>query len=86
VNGILVPTGENLTQVQDRVLGNATSAPLFDAIPGYAVHGIRGGYQITENSNLYLDFGNISDKTHRGVSWGIDGSGRSVTVRYRYQF
>jgi hemoglobin/transferrin/lactoferrin receptor protein len=85
-SGILIPTGETVTQVQDRVLGSAAAAPMFTAIPGYAVHGIRGGYQLSERSNIYLDFGNILDKGHRGVSWGIDGAGRSLTIRYRYQF
>jgi outer membrane receptor protein involved in Fe transport len=84
--GILLPTGETLAQVQNRVLGPATSAPLFTAIPGYALHGVRAGIQLSERSHLYLDFSNIFDKSHRGVSWGLDGAGRSMTVRYRYQF
>ena len=85
-NGVLLPTGESLTQAQDRVLGTAASAPMFTAIPGYTVHGIRAGYQIGERSNLLVDFSNILDKSYRGVSWGIDGAGRSFTVRYQYGF
>jgi hemoglobin/transferrin/lactoferrin receptor protein len=84
--GVLLPTGETLAQVQSRVLGAASSAPMFTAIPGYAVHGVRAGYQLAETSRLYLDFGNIFDQRYRGVSWGIDGAGRSITVRYWYQF
>ncbi len=84
--GILLATGETLAQVQTRVLGAASSAPMFTAIPGYAVHGIRAGYQFAEHSSVYADLGNVFDKSHRGVSWGIDGAGRSLTVRYRYQF
>ncbi len=85
-NGVLLSTGETLSQVQNRVLGPLSSAPMFTAIPGYVIHGVRGGRQLSERSSLFVDFGNILDKSHRGVSWGIDGAGRSVTVRYRYQF
>jgi hemoglobin/transferrin/lactoferrin receptor protein len=84
--GVLLSTGETLAQVQTRVLGAASSAPMFTAIPGYAIHGIRVGYQLAERSSVYADISNIFDQSHRGVSWGIDGAGRSITVRYRYQF
>jgi hemoglobin/transferrin/lactoferrin receptor protein len=85
-NGVLLPTGETLAQVQSRVLGDAASLPMFTAIPGYAVFGIRAGYQVTERSELYLDFSNLLDKSHRGVSWGIDGAGRAITLRYCFRF
>jgi hemoglobin/transferrin/lactoferrin receptor protein len=85
-NGILLPTNETLTQVQNRVLGTANSAPMFTAIPGYALCGIRGGLRITERSSVAMDFSNMFDKNYRGISWGIDGLGRSVSLQYRYQF
>ncbi|MBS1858772.1 MAG: TonB-dependent receptor [Acidobacteria bacterium] len=84
--GVLLPTGETLAQVQNRVLGSASSAPMFLAIPGYAIHGVRSGYQLSERSSVYADCGNIFDKSYRGVSWGVDGTGFSLAVRYRYQF
>lgn len=85
--GILIPTGETLTQVQDRVLGiGVDSAPLFRAIPGYGLMNVRGGIRLTETQELSVDFENIGDKSHRSPGWGIDGPGRSVTVRYRVQF
>ena len=41
---ILIATGETLAQIQDRVLGvGVNSAPLFTAVPGYAVFGVRFG-------------------------------------------
>jgi hemoglobin/transferrin/lactoferrin receptor protein len=86
VNGVLVPTGETLGQVQDRVLGTANAAPLFTAIPGYALFGVRGGFQVSERSNVLVDFSNMLDQGHRGVSWGVDGAGRSCAVRYRHSF
>jgi len=53
----------------------ALSSRLCDAVYG----GRRG-------SRLFVDFENIFDKSYRGISWGIDGAGRGVTLRYRYEF
>lgn len=83
---VLLPTGETLPEVQARVLGTADSAPLFRAIPGYGLVGLRGGFRIDERSDVFVDFENIGDKSYRGLSWGLDGPGRGVAVNYRYQF
>lgn len=94
----LIVTGETLAQVQNRVLplgatiggvaivNNATAAPLFTAVPGYGLIGVRGAVRFGERSELFLDFENIADKQYRGISWGIDGAGRGVTLRYRYRY
>jgi hemoglobin/transferrin/lactoferrin receptor protein len=96
--GILVPTGETLAQVQNRLLplGSTingvfiadanSSVPLYTALPGYGLIGVRGAYQFDDHSEIFVDFENIADKYYRGISWGIDGAGRGVTVRYRYKF
>ena len=96
--GILIPTGENLTQVQNRLLpigatingvrvvDNNTLVPLFPYLPGYGLVGVRGAIKFGESSEVFVDFENIFDKSYRGISWGIDGAGRGVTVRYRYEF
>jgi outer membrane receptor protein involved in Fe transport len=96
--GILIPTGETLLQVQNRVLpigatingvtvvDNNTSVPLFSAVAGYGLVGVRGGFRFNERSELFVDFENIADKFYRGISWGIDGGGRGVMIRYRYKF
>ncbi len=84
--GILIATGETVAQVQNRVLGSAQSAPLFTYLPGYGLFNVRGGYRFNESSEITLDFENITDQAHRNVSWGIDGPGRSITVRYHYRF
>ena len=84
--GTLIATGETLAQVQTRLLGTADSAPLFAAIPGYGLINLRGGIRFGEHSQVGVDFENIADKSHRLPGWGIDGPGRSVTVRYKYQF
>src|SRR3989441_2737917 len=85
--GILIATGETLAQVQARVLGSPTASPkpLFDHIPGYGLINVRGGYRF-EKSEISIDFENITDKNYRGLAWGIEGPGRSVTARYRLRF
>ena len=96
--GILIPTGETLAQVQNRLLpigstingvfvaGADTPVPLFPYLPGYGLVGVRGGYKFDDKSDISVDVENIFDKSYRGISWGVDGAGRGVTVRYRYSF
>lgn len=96
--GILIPTGETLAQVQNRLLpigatingltvvDNNTNVPLFIAVPGYGLVGLRGALRFGERSEFSFDFENIADKQYRGISWGVDGAGRGVTLRYRYKF
>jgi hemoglobin/transferrin/lactoferrin receptor protein len=82
----LLFTNETVSQVQNRVLGTANSAPLFRYLPGYGLFNVRAGIRIGERSELGIDAENLSDQSYRGPSWGIDGPGRSVTFRYRYRF
>lgn len=86
VNGLVVATGETLAQVQTRVLGTANSAPMFTAIPGWGCVGVRAGVPLGERSDLFADFSNIADKNYRGIGWGLDGAGRSLTLRWRTRF
>ena len=95
---ILVSTGETLAQVQNRLLpigatingvtvvDNNSNVPLFTAVPGYGLVGLRGAFRVNERSEFSFDFENIGDKQYRGISWGIDGGGRGITLRYRYKF
>ena len=83
---ILITTGETLAQVQNRVLGTANSSILFPQLAGYGLIGLRGALRFGENSEIFVDFENIADKSYRGISWGVDGAGRGVTLRYRYKF
>ena len=82
----LTATNETLLQIQNRVLGAAASAPLFDHLPGYGLFNVRGGVRFGERHTLSFDFENITDQAYRGTSWGIDGPGRSVSARYQYRF
>jgi hemoglobin/transferrin/lactoferrin receptor protein len=87
VNGILIPTGETLAQVQNRLLGpTASSAPMFTAIPGWGIIGFRAGIPAGERSDVFVDIANITDKNYRGIGWGMDGAGASVTVKWRVRF
>ncbi|MBC7796606.1 MAG: TonB-dependent receptor, partial [Pyrinomonadaceae bacterium] len=84
---VLLETGENLAQVQNRVLGvGVNSAPLFTKLPSYAILNLRGGYKMGDGSLITFEFTNIADKFHRNPSWGIDGMGRSFRVGYRFRF
>ena len=82
----LLATGETLAEIQARVLGAAAQAPLYDHVPGYVTVNIRGGYRIAERHSLFADFENIADRNYRGISWGVDAPGRSLTVRYTMTF
>ena len=95
---LLLPTGETLLQVQNRLLpigatingvlvaNDASAVPLFAALPGYGLFNLRGGYRFGDNSQIFFDFENILDRSYRGPSWGVDGPGRSVTARYQFRF
>lgn len=94
--GILIPTGETLAQVQNRLLPlgatingvvvtPTSNVPLFTAVPGYGLVGLRGAIRFGDRSEIFIDFENIADKSYRGISWGIDGAGRGITARYKLQ-
>lgn len=85
--GILLPTGETLTQVQDRVLGvGVTSAPLFTKTPGFATLNFRGGYRFGESQEFIWIFENVLDKSYRLHGSGVDSPGRNLQVTYTIRF
>jgi hemoglobin/transferrin/lactoferrin receptor protein len=78
----LIQTGETLAQIQDRVLdAGVASAPLWTAVPSYALVGVRFGVRFGRHA-IFLDAENLTDESYRGISWGMDGAGRGVTGRY----
>jgi len=82
----LIATNETLAQIQDRVLGvGVNSKPLWTAVPAYGIVGVRAGVRFGPHS-IVLDASNLGDKNYRGISWGMDGPGRMVTVRYHVAF
>lgn len=83
---LLIQTGETVGAVQNRVLGpEVASAPLFTAVPGYVTLGVRGGVAIGRHS-ITMDAENLTDHNYRGISWGLDGPGRGLIVRYGVRF
>ena len=83
----LIATGETLAQIQLRVLGPAgLPLPLYDAVPGYVTFNVRGGIRFGERHELLVDFENIADRNYRGISWGLDGAGRGLFLKYNARF
>jgi outer membrane receptor protein involved in Fe transport len=86
-NGILLPTGETLAQVQLRLLGaGLLPNQLFDKNPGFALFNLRGGFRIGERSSITVILENIFDKNYRTMGSGIDGPGTNAAVRYSFSF
>jgi outer membrane receptor protein involved in Fe transport len=85
-NGILVATGEMLGEVQNRVLGSAASAPLFDSQPGWVTIGFRAGVRLSSGLDLTLLLDNVGDVNYRYYGSGLDASGINLQVKTRYRF
>jgi outer membrane receptor protein involved in Fe transport len=85
-NGTLVATGETLAQVQTRLLGTATSAPLFTDGPGYVVFGLRAGVRISRALDVSLLGENLTDRNYRMFGSGLDASGINFQLRTRVRF
>jgi len=68
-------------QLQDRLGGTA----LFTSLPGYGVIGFRGGYSFNDRLSMFVDASNLADKNYRGMSWGVDGAGRGVSLQLRWR-
>ncbi|MGH9788742.1 MAG: TonB-dependent receptor [Candidatus Acidiferrales bacterium] len=85
--GILLPTGETLAEVLERVLGvGVNSAPFFTRTPGYATANLRGGFSLTERSDIVWVVENLLDKNYRVHGSGVDGPGANLQVSYRIRF
>jgi outer membrane receptor protein involved in Fe transport len=87
-NGVLLPTGENLSQVLRRVLGTDLSArvPLYLKNPGYATLNVRGGFRLGEHSSVTAILENIFDRNYRTMGSGIDAPGFNAMIRYSHSF
>ncbi len=80
---MLLATRETLAQVQQRVLGRESTAPMFTAIAGYAVFGFRAGAPLDSRTDLLIDLYNLGDRNYRGIGWGIDALGRGFSLKLR---
>ncbi|MND06240.1 hypothetical protein D3C83_275100 [compost metagenome] len=72
--------------MQTRLLGTATSAPLFTEAPGFATIGLRGGFRILPQLDLIVIGENITDRNYRLYGSGVDSPGANLEVRTRFRF
>lgn len=85
-DGVLLPTGETLAQVQQRVLGGASSALLFDELPGHFVTTVRGTYRVSPQVELMVIGDNLFDVNYRHLGSGVDAPGANIRVHTRILF
>jgi hemoglobin/transferrin/lactoferrin receptor protein len=87
-NGVLLATGENLSQVLRRVIGTDLSArvPLYLKNPGYATLNVRGGFRLGERSSVTAILENVFDHNYRTMGSGIDAPGVNLMIRYSHSF
>jgi outer membrane receptor protein involved in Fe transport len=86
-SGVLVATGETLDQVLDRVLGpGVESAPFFTKTPGFVTANLRGGYQVSEQTDLVFVLENLLDNNYRFHGSGVDAAGFNFQASYRIRF
>jgi len=84
--GVLLRTGETLAQVQQRVLGDAASAPLYASAAGFMVFGARAGFELSSHLEAIVIGENLSDRNYRLYGSGADSPGANVQLRLRYRF
>jgi hemoglobin/transferrin/lactoferrin receptor protein len=80
---VLLATGEIVSAIQARVLGTATSVPLYTSLPAYITFNVRGGLRLSSHQDLFVELENFTDVNYRGISWGLDAPGRGVYLSYR---
>jgi outer membrane receptor protein involved in Fe transport len=85
-NGILVPTGETLAQVQARVLGGAASGLLFADAPGFVTFGARAMYPVTATVDVIVVGENLTDRNYRLIGSGVDAPGVNLVAKIRFRF
>ena len=98
VTGVFQPTGENLRQIQDRVLpigavitgvriaDDATRAPLYLSTAGWATLNVRVGAPLGERWMLLAALENLADKQYRVHGSGVDSPGISAYTSLRFTF
>ena len=85
-NGILVETGETLAQVQNRLLGTASTTHLFMDGPGFIAFHLRAGWRMTEGFELSAIGENLTDRNYRIYGSGLDSPGANLQLRVRFRF
>ncbi|MGH9783314.1 MAG: TonB-dependent receptor plug domain-containing protein, partial [Terriglobia bacterium] len=91
-DGVFLPTGESLVQIQERVLPASTvpsdtlRVPLFLTTPGYASAHIRAGFRAAEHSQFTIHLQNLTDRNYRQHGSGVDAPGLHVIFTWELRF
>lgn len=85
-DGVLLYTGETLSQVQTRVLHNQPAAAMYTRTPGFLVFGARAGIPIGQQMDLTVIAENLFDRNYRLHGSGVDEPGLNLQVRTRVRF
>jgi outer membrane receptor protein involved in Fe transport len=87
-NGILLATGETLSQVLVRVLGPDVTAlvPFRTSNAAFATANLRGGIRFSRHAQLTVLVENLFDTNYRTMGSGVDGPGRNLVVRQTLAF
>ena len=85
-DGRLVETDETLAEVQDRVLGEADGAVMYDRTAGFLVLGVRVVWQVSARVALTLIGENLTDRNYRLHGSGVDASGANLQLSTRFTF
>lgn len=85
--GLFVPTGETLSELQQRVLGpDLEGDVLFDEFPGFLVVNLRGAHAFSDRHRLLINVENLLDTNYRVLGSGFDAPGANVAVSYEATF
>jgi outer membrane receptor protein involved in Fe transport len=86
-NGVFTPTGETLSQIQDRVLPGVVSetarVPLYRSTAGWVAFDIVGGVRVGERTSLGIGVTNLLDRNYRTHGSGVDAPGANAFLRLR---
>ncbi len=82
-DGRLAATGEDLDDVQARLLGGASETYLFTSTPGFVVFSLRGGWRLTSRLDATVLAENLTDRNHRWHGSGVDAPGFSLVAKLR---
>jgi outer membrane receptor protein involved in Fe transport len=97
-NGVFLPTGETLPQIQNRVLpigstingvriaDDNSRVPLYLSTAGWASVGIRSGFPLGERWSLKAALENLLDRNYRIHGSGTDSPGIGAWVGVGYRF
>ena len=77
----------NMAESQDRLADTDTGNRFpVNGTPGYAVYNLRGGYKLTDNTDLTFALENITDKEYRIHGSGINEPGRNLVFTLKHNF